>query len=300
MSVANARPSSVTRYTYGGEEFILVEFAEEMSLETNLRVQSIAAAVENRCSAGIVDVCPANVSCLVRFDPDVVAGDDVIDLLQRTEREVLAHDLAPFKTRIVDIPILFNDPWTHEVVMKFRDRVQDPTLTDIEYLAKVNGLSGTEEFVAALTDTPCIVTMTGFVPGVVWSYKLAPRTRQLEGPKYLRPRTETPDRAFALGGAYQAIYPAPSAGGYPIFGRAAAPVYDPHGRLPDFRDTSTLVRIGDVYNYRSVDRDSYDEIGREVAAGTFRYLSKPIEFEPEVFLAQPDEYCKHLVEALYG
>lgn len=291
--------SFVTRYTYGGEEFILVEFAEEMGLETNLRVQSIAAAVERTAVTGVIDVCPANVSCLVRFDPDVITGDDVIDFLKRTERDVLAHDLAPFKTRIVDIPVLFNDPWTHEVAMKFRDRVQDPTLTDIEYLATVNGLASSEAFVAALTDTPCIVSMTGFVPGVVWSYKLAARDRQLEGPKYLRPRTETPDRAFALGGAYPAIYPAPSAGGYPIFGRAAAPVYDPDGRLPDFRDTSTLVRIGDIYNYRPVDRAAYDEVGREVAAGTFRYLSRPIDFDPEAFLAQPDQYCKHLVEVLY-
>lgn len=288
-----------TRYTYGGEEFILAEFSEEMDLETNLRIQEITKAVEKSAVAGIIDVCPANVSYLLRFDPDVIDGEEVIKLLKQFEHEHLAHEIEPFKTRIVDVPVLFNDPWTHEVIMKFRDRVQDPTLTDIEYLAKVNNLPSADAFIAELTSTPSICSMTGFVPGVVWSYQLVTRDRQLQGPKYLAPRTETPDRAFALGGAYPAIYPAPSAGGYPVVGRVAPPVYDPDQRLPDFKESSALVRLGDIYNYRPIDRAAYDEIRREVDAGTFRYLIRPVDFEPAAFFAEPEKYCKDLVEVLY-
>lgn len=299
MTVQDQAAPFKTRYSFGGEEFILAEFAEEMGLETNLRVQEITKAVANAGVEGVIDVCPANVSYLVRFDPDVIDGGDLIEVLKRLEQQDLAHQLAPFATRIMDVPILFNDPWTHEVVLKFRDRVQDPTLSDIEYLTKANGLPDTDTFIAQLTSTPSMSTMTGFVPGIVWTYQLVPRERQLQGPKYLWPRTETPDRAFALGGAYPAIYPSPSAGGYPIFGRAAPPVYDPELRLPDFRESAALVRIGDILNYRAIDRAEYDEIRSEVAAGTYRYLIRPVDFEPAAFFSEPEQFCKDLVEALY-
>ena len=43
------------------------------------------------------------------------------------------------QTRIVEIPVLYNDPWTNETQMRFRDRHQDPNSTDLEYAARVNG-----------------------------------------------------------------------------------------------------------------------------------------------------------------
>jgi urea carboxylase len=288
------------RYTYGGDEFILVDFDDAMSLEVNLRVQEISARVEQSRLPGVIDVCPANISYLVRYDPDVVQPAKLVDALKSIGEEDLAHELVPFATRIVDVPILYNDPWTHQVLMKFRDRVQDPNATDAEHLARVNGLAGPDELVREVTSTPHMVTMTGFVPGVVWSFQLVEKHRQLQGPKYLRPRTETPDRAFALGGAFTAIYPAPSAGGYPIFGRAAAPIYDPERRLADLAETGWLVRIGDIYNYRPIDREEYDDIRAQVAEGAFGYRQCPHEFDPAAFFAGPDEYCQGLVRSLYG
>lgn len=289
-----------TRYSFGGDEFILVEFDEAMSLEVNLRVQEIAAEVEQDAFEGVIDVCPANVSYLVRFDPDVASGHELIEEFRAIEERLSDRLPAPFETRLVDVPILFNDPWTHEVVMKFRDRVQDPNATDIEHLSRVNGLESTDDFVREVTSTPHLVSMTGFVPGVVWSFQLVEKSRQLQGPKYLRPRTETPDRAFALGGAFTAIYPAPSAGGYPIFGRAAAPVYDPQRQLPDFADTDSLVRIGDIYNYRPIDREEYDEIRTHVENKTFTYRQCPFEFDTPSFFEDPNSYCRTMTEVLYG
>ena len=48
--------------------------------------------------------------------------------MQRIEGEVgsLADDLT-VSSRIIDVPIMLNDPWTHEVLMKFRDRHQPPS-----------------------------------------------------------------------------------------------------------------------------------------------------------------------------
>ncbi|MGA9872325.1 MAG: carboxyltransferase domain-containing protein [Rhodococcus sp. (in: high G+C Gram-positive bacteria)] len=289
-----------TRYTPGGDEFILVEFDESMSLEVNLLVQRVVTSVEAGAVAGVIDVCPANVSYLVRYDPDVVDFDNLVSTLKEFESASLTQRWQPFRTRVIDMPILFNDPWTYEVQMKFRDRVQDPEVTDIEYLTRINGLPTVDSFISAITAAPHMATLTGFSLGVVWSYQLVPRAQQLQGPKYLQPRTETPARAFALGGAFTAVYPSESPGGYPMLGRAAAPAYDPAQRLPDFEEKPELVGIGDICNYRSVDRDEYDSIQKAVSAGTYRFAIADVEFDPQALIEDPSGYCSSLTEALYS
>ena len=65
--------SRTARYTWGGDEFLFVEIAEGMSLEANFMSNSIANALEGRSLPGIVDICPANASLLIRFNPDELA-----------------------------------------------------------------------------------------------------------------------------------------------------------------------------------------------------------------------------------
>lgn len=288
-----------TRYSPGGDEFILAEFHEAMSLETNLYVQQVAEKVQGLGLPGVVDVCPANISYLLRYDPEIASFQELTEVLSAAEEEVRSHGLHPIETRIIDLPILFQDPWTHEVVMRFRDRVQDPTKSDIEYLADLNGLDSPERLVENIERTPGFVTMTGFVPGVLCTLQLVERAKQIEAPKYLRPRTETPERALGFGGTSHVVYPVPGPGGYQLVGRAAAPVYDPSRRLPDFQESAALVRIADIYNYRSITRDEYDQIQDDVAAGTFEYRKRPVTFDPAALFADPESYCEKLKEELY-
>ena len=45
--------------------------------------------------------------------------------------------------------MLYNDPWTHETLMRFRERHQDPSSTDLEYAARINGYADVDDFIAA-------------------------------------------------------------------------------------------------------------------------------------------------------
>lgn len=64
------------RYTWGGDEFLFVEIDEAMSLAANMRAMSIARGLaahrDEGALDGLVDICPANASLLIRFDPDVL------------------------------------------------------------------------------------------------------------------------------------------------------------------------------------------------------------------------------------
>ena len=129
--------------------------------------------------------------------------------------------------------------------------------------------------------------MLGFVPGLPFCYQLEPRERQVQVPKYVRPRTFTPERAFGIGGAFSVIYPVQGAGGYQLYGISPVPVLDVRQDHPDFAHSIVFPKVGDIWRYRSIDRAEYDETRAQVESGEFRFRQRDVEFSPSAFLADP-------------
>ncbi len=288
------------RYSYGGDEFVFVELAEAMSLKVNFRAMAITEKLREENIPGVMDICPSNASYMVRIDPDELHPDDLISRLKEIDEE--AGEVGDFelRTRVVDVPVLMEDPWTHEALLRFRDRHQDPDSTDLEYSARINGYDNKDDFIAALLGSPWLVTMIGFVPGLPWCYQLVPPEEQVEVPKYVRPRTYTPERAFGFGGGFAVVYSVEGAGGYQLFGLAPAPVLDVSQRLKDFRDSIVFPKPGDVFNYRGIDREEFDDIRSRVEDGTFEYRVREFTFHPDRSLADPHGYNKEILGVLYG
>ena len=289
----------MTRYEYGGDEFIFVELAESMSMKTNFQAMAITKTLRDEKINGILDICPSNASYMIRFNPDVIHPDDLISELKKLEQEVSLKNFE-VSSRVVDVPILFEDPWTHDALMRARDRHQDPNSTDLEYVARINGFQSKAGLIKAITDSPYLVTMIGFVPGLPWCYQMVPKEQQIEAPKYVRPRTYTPERAFGFAGAFAVIYPVQGAGGYQLFGSAAAPIFDREQRLHDFKDSITFPKQGDVFRYRSISMEEYEEIRNEVEKGEFRYLTKDIAFKPQDVLENPKAFSESVLRRLYA
>ncbi|WP_336660185.1 5-oxoprolinase subunit B family protein [Leucobacter sp. USHLN153] len=287
------------RYSWGGDEFLLVEIAPDMSLEANFVSNSIAVGLEERKLGGIVDICPANASLLIRFDPDVLEHTELERNVRELEAEVRKATVQQLETRIVEVPVWYGDPYTREVEARFREGYhQRPEGTDLDYAAEVNGLSSAEELVQRHHETPWIVSMVGFVAGLPFLFQLTPRERQLEVPKYLSPRTDTPAHTIGYGGCFTAHYSVRGAGGYQMFGITPTPIYDPEQKLADFEDFMVLFRTGDIVKYRPVEEAEYREIEAAVAAGTYRYKQAPVTFTLSDALADPDGYNRSLLEVL--
>ncbi|OLZ40255.1 allophanate hydrolase [Natrinema saccharevitans] len=283
------------RYEYGGDDHVFVELAEEMSFTANFKAMAITQQVADRDIEGVVENCPANASYMLRIDPDVIRPDDLIDELKAIEAETDIENYE-WETRVIDVPVLFEDPWTHETLMEFRDRHQDPDSTDLEYSAQLNGFDDVDSFIDAFVGAPHMVTMVGFVPGLPWCFQMVPRSQQLEVPKYVEPRTDTPGRAVGFGGAFSVIYPVQGAGGYQLFGRTPVEVLDTDRTLPDFRDSMVFPNPGDILNYRRIDRAEYDEIREAVEDGTYEFEYETVTFSPDEFFESPREYNARLVE----
>ena len=287
-----------TRYTHGGDEHIFVEIDEEMSLEAFFKSLTLASSLREKNIAGVTEICPANASFQVIFNPDKISPDAMLKELKHLEKS-LEETKSIIDTRIIEVPVFYRDPWTEETLMRFRDRHQDPKSTDIEYSAKLNGYNTVEDFIEAHSSSLWIVTMVGFVAGLPFVYQLVDRERQIEVPKYLRPRTDTPKLTVGYGGCFGCIYSVRGAGGYQMFGITPMPIYDPKQELSYLKDFMVFFRPGDLIKFSSIDRTEYDKMLKETDNGQFEPRIRNFQFSLENFNKDNDGYNKILKETLY-
>lgn len=282
-----------SRASFGGDEYVFVELDEAMSLHATLRVQSIAARIGALGLPGVVDIAPANSSYLIRLDPDQVDPRRALTTITALHADGRTT-ASGIRTEILDVPVLYDDPWSLEVCMRSRDGHQSATETDIQFTARINGFASVDELVAAHSSAPFIVTFPCFKPGNAESYQLVPRERQIQAPKYLTPRTETPARAVAHGGAFTVIYPSSGVGGYQLLGRSAIPVVDLGQTTREFRRSPVLTPISTLLQFRPVDREEYDDVRRLMDADQYVVRRAPVEFSLSDFEADPVGYARSL------
>ncbi|MEM8794440.1 MAG: carboxyltransferase domain-containing protein [Pseudomonadota bacterium] len=288
-----------SRYTFGGDEHIFVEVDEEMTLEAFFKSLSMTNAVRDAKINGVTEICPANASYQIKFNPDLIKPDDLLAELKKMEEGADKAE-AVLDTRIIEIPVYYQDPWTHETLMRFRERHQDPNGTDIEYAASINGFETVDDFIQAHSGSPWFVSMVGFVSGLPFLYQMVDRPRQIQVPKYLRPRTDTPKLTVGYGGCFSCIYSVRGAGGYQMFGITPMPIYDPEQKINYLRDFMVLFKPGDIVKWKPIDREEYDQAVADVEANTFTPRIRDVRFSLDEFNADIDGTNKKMLEVLYA
>jgi urea carboxylase len=288
-----------TRYSFGGDEHLFVECSEEMSLEAFFKSLSMAKGVRESGIKGVTEICPANASFQIKFDPDIIHPDDVLKEVKAIEGAAAKAEPV-LKTRIVEIPVFYNDPWTHETLMRFRERHQDPTGTDLDYGARINGYGSVDDFVGAHSGSPWFVSMVGFVAGLPFMYQMVERQRQIQVPKYLRPRTDTPRLTVGHGGCFGCIYSVRGAGGYQMFGITPMPIFDPTQTTSYLRDFMVFFRPGDIVKFKPIDRDAYDQAVEDVDKGRFAPPIREVTFDLREYQKDIDGTNAKLEGVLHG
>ncbi|MBW3097821.1 5-oxoprolinase subunit B family protein [Pseudohoeflea coraliihabitans] len=288
-----------SRYTFGGDEHIFVEVDEAMSLDAFFVSLSMTNAIREAQIDGVTEICPANASFQVKFDPDRIHPDDLMARLK--ELEETAETAEPvLDTRIVEIPVYYQDPWTHETLMRFRERHQDPEATDIEYAARINGYDSVAAFIEAHSGAPWFVSMVGFVSGLPFLYQMVDRERQIQVPKYLRPRTDTPKLTVGYGGCFSCVYSVRGAGGYQMFGITPMPIFDPEQTVSYLEDFMVFFKPGDIVKWKPIDRQEYDAAVAQVQAGTYAPRIAKVRFSLNDYNADIDGTNARLLEALHA
>ncbi len=286
-----------TRYSYGGDEHIFVEMDEEMSLDAFFKSLAMSNAAKDANVDGVREICPANASFQVRYDPDVIAPENMMAKLKEFEEKAINAEKR-LETRIIEVPVFYQDPWTHDCVMRFRERHQDPSGTDLDYAARINGYDSAEAFIEAHHSAPWFVSMVGFVSGLPFLYQLVEREKQLQVPKYLKPRTDTPKQTVGYGGCFSCIYSVRGAGGYQMFGITPMTIFDADQKVSYLKDFMVFFKPGDIVKWKPIDRAEYDRILKGVEDGTYTPRIAEVTFDLEDFNTDMNVTNAKLMEAL--
>jgi KipI family sensor histidine kinase inhibitor len=237
-----------------------VEFGDRIDLALNFRVLALDRALKESAVPGVRETVPTHRSLGVVYDPLRIRRRE----LERVITDLLdgLAELTEFPSRLVTIPIWYDDPWSRECA------AAHGVGNNIDYLAEINGVPR-EEVIDAHTRVLHWVSAVGFQPSTYQAMPLGPM--KLSAPKYERPRKWTDPGIVCLAGAITSYYPVRSPGGYQMLGRTPIDLFDPLRRNRVFAEGPVLPRVGDRHRYMPISGAEYEEIRAKVEAGTYEY-----------------------------
>jgi len=244
-----------------GDLALGVEVSDELCLEHSFRILALRLSLQDDPIPGVTETVPTHRTLGVTFDPLQISFAQLSVAIR--EREPALARLRELPSRLVEIPVWYDDPWSQECA---RDH---GVPNNMEYLAQLNETT-VAGVVAWHTGCEHWVAAVGFQPSTYQALPLD-AAAVISAPKYERPRKTTPGRIVCLAGQITSFYPFESPGGYQLLGRTPLELYDPQQRLPDFAEGPVLPRVGDRHRYVSIGEDEYRELRAHVEAGTHRY-----------------------------
>jgi len=223
LSVPASATAPAVVYRRAGDKYLLVEYGPlVLDLELRLRVHALMTALERTDLPGIIDLTPGIRSLQVHYESRVLPLGRLLEVLQDVERSLAAIDEMAIPTRIVRLPLSWDDAATQLAISKYMQSVRADAPwcpSNIEFIRRINGLPGIDDVRRILFDASYLVLGLGDVYlGAPVTTPIDPRHR-LVTTKYNPARTWTPENAVGIGGAYLCVYGMEGPGGYQFVGR---------------------------------------------------------------------------------
>jgi urea carboxylase len=276
-SIPESAQQTRVLYRQGGDKNMLVEYGP-LVLDFNLRFRIHALmgwlqqAIDAGRLRGIVDMTPGIRSLHIHFDSKLLPRDTLLESLISAEKELPAIEEMEVPTRIVHLPLSWNDPSVQLAMKKYMQSVRKdaPWNPDnIEFIRRINGLDSIEEVKRIVFEASYLIMGLGDVYlGAPLGAPLDPRHR-LVTTKYNPARTWTPENAVGIGGAYMCVYGMESPGGYQLVGRTVQ-MWNSHIQTKDFKDGKPwLLRFFDQVRFYPVTEDELIQMRKDFVSGNF-------------------------------
>lgn len=238
-----------------GEGWMLVEYgAMRLDFHLRFRVHALMLAVQAENPRGVFELTPGIRSLQVRYDPLQWSRKELCALLERLERALPQTESMEVPTRVLRLPLSWNDPAVVLATEKYMQSVwaEAPWCPDnIEFIRRINGLKSREEVKSIVYGARYLTLGLGDVYlGAPVATPIDPRHR-LVTTKYNPARTWTPPNAVGIGGAYLCIYGMEGPGGYQFVGRTCQ-VWNTHRRNASFGEHPWLLRFFDQLQFYEV------------------------------------------------
>ncbi len=210
-------------YRQAGESYVLVEYGE-LLLDLNLRAR-VHALMEHLRTAripGVIELTPGIRSLQIHFDCGRLSAGSLVDRLIEAEEQLPAASDLRIPTRIVHLPLSWDDAATRLAIQKYMQAVRKDAPwcpSNLEFIRRINGLDSIDAVKRIVFDASYLVLGLGDVYlGAPVATPIDPRHR-LVTTKYNPARTWTPENAVGIGGAYLCVYGMEGPGGYQFVGR---------------------------------------------------------------------------------
>jgi urea carboxylase len=220
-AIVHRMPSGVCRAS--GDRYLLIEYGEPvLDLNLRFRVQELLTWFEQRRQEGIIDLTPGIRSLQIHYDTGKLSRKQLLNLVDQAESSLPALDDLTIPTRIVHLPLSWDDPATRLAIEKYMKSVRPDAPwcpSNIEFIRRINGLDSIEDVKKIVFDASYLVLGLGDVYlGAPVATPLDPRQR-LVTTKYNPARTWTAENSVGIGGAYLCVYGMEGPGGYQFVGR---------------------------------------------------------------------------------
>ena len=261
-------------YRQAGDQYLLVEYGPlVLDLNLRFRVHALMSRLQAQQLAGLGDLTPGIRSLQVHFDSRRLRLATLLDTLVAAEAALPATEDIELPTRIVHLPLSWDDPATRLAIDKYTQSVRRDAPwcpSNIEFIRRINGLDSVDDVHRIVFDASYLVLGLGDVYlGAPVATPVDPRHR-LVTTKYNPARTWTPENAVGIGGAYLCVYGMEGPGGYQFVGRTVQ-MWNRYRRTAEFAEGKPwLLRFFDQIRFFPVSEQELLRIREDFPLGRYR------------------------------
>ncbi|SAK78318.1 urea carboxylase [Caballeronia catudaia] len=268
-----------------GDTHLLLEIGPaELDLVSRFRGHALMQSLEAKALAGVIDLTPGIRSLQVHYRPDDLPLARLLDIVARTWQEVLLQNDLRVPSRVVHLPLSWDDPACRLAIEKYMTTVRRDAPwcpSNLEFIRRINDLDSIEAVRKIVFDASYLVMGLGDVYlGAPVATPLDPRHR-LVTTKYNPARTWTAENSVGIGGAYLCVYGMEGPGGYQFVGRTLQ-MWNRYREVADFGGQHYLLRFFDQIRFFEVSADELMRIRTNFPLGRY-----PLRID-EAELSLPD------------
>lgn len=255
-----------------GDTHLLLEAGEpELDLVLRFRIHALMQAMEAQSRPGVVDITPGIRSLQIHFQPETLTPEALLAWVREAWEGVCTSDNLQVPTRVVHLPLSWDDPACQKAVGKYMTTVRQdaPWCPDnLEFIRRINDLPDKQAVWQTVFDARYLVMGLGDVYlGAPVATPLDPCHR-LVTTKYNPARTWTAENSVGIGGAYLCVYGMEGPGGYQFVGRTLQ-MWNRYRDVADFAGKPWLLRFFDQIRFYPVSADELVQIRRDFPVGRY-------------------------------
>lgn len=294
--IAKTESHPAVTYRPAGDEYLLVEYGPMvLDLELRFRVHALMTWLEKQEGRGIIDLTPGIRSLQIHVDSRVLSRAQLLEWLIQAENELPPVDTMEVPSRIVHLPLSWDDPATRLAIEKYMSGVRPDAPwcpSNIEFIRRINDLESIEQVRQIVFNASYLVLGLGDVYlGAPVAVPIDPRHR-LVTTKYNPARTWTPENAVGIGGTYLCVYGMEGPGGYQFVGRTIQ-MWNRWRTTADFTTGKPwLLRFFDQIRFYPVSAEELLQMREDFPQGRFK-----VKIEETVFrLGEYHAFLKSVAE----